>query len=96
VQKVRDLDPWDRSRILKGEEESGAGALIRRKRQHVLAVELDASAGHLILRMAGNREGERRFAAAVGAHERVNFSRLDREVDPFEDFLAGDFAPEVR
>jgi hypothetical protein len=45
--------------------------------------------------MAGNREGERRFAASVRAHERVNFSPIDGEIDPLEDFLAGDLAPEV-
>jgi hypothetical protein len=45
--------------------------------------------------MAGNGEGERRFAATVRAHERVNFSPIDREIDPFEDFLAGDLTAEV-
>ena len=29
VKKVRDLDAWDRGGILEGEEEAGAGTLIR-------------------------------------------------------------------
>jgi hypothetical protein len=37
--------------------------------------------------MAGQRERQRRLAAAVGAHQGVDAARLDREVDPLENLF---------
>ena len=72
VQKVGDLDARDRGRILKREEEAGARALVGCQRQQVLAVERAVPLRDVVVRMAGQREGERRLAAAVGPHEGVD------------------------
>ncbi len=78
------------------DEEPGLRALIGRERQEVLAVQRHRATRDRVIRMARDREGERRFAAAVGAHERVHAPRLDVEIDPFEDAVAFDAGLKVR
>jgi len=95
VQKVRHLHARDRRGILKGEEEAGASPLVGGQSENILAVEGGAPRGHLIFRMTGEREGQRRFAAAVGAHERVNLAAFDHEIDAFEDLVSVDAAMKI-
>ena len=94
MQKVGDLHARDRRRILKGEEEPGARALVGGQGEQVLAVERDV-AGDLVMGMAGQREGERRFAAPVGTHQAPHPAGLDGQVDSLEDLVARDAAMQV-
>ena len=94
VQKVRDLYSRYRRWILKGKKEAGPSAFVGREREDILAVEGDAAL-NVILRMAGEREGERRFAASVGAHKRGDAPGFDGQIDAFEDLFAGDAAAKI-
>ena len=70
AEEVRDGDAGDLDRVLHREEEAGAGALVDRHLEHVLAVEEDLALDDVVLRVAGDRVGERRLAGAVRAHDR--------------------------
>jgi hypothetical protein len=50
-------------------------------------VEEDLTLGHLEVRVAHDRVRERGLAGAVGAHQRVELTRTDVQVDPLEDLL---------
>jgi len=67
----------------------------RRVLEQILAVEGRAAGEHVIERVSGERERQRGFAAAVGAHERVNGAGLDGQVDPLEDLLAFDAGAQI-
>src|SRR4051794_12435761 len=87
AQEVRDGDAGDLDRVLHGEEEPGAGALVDRHREDVLAVEGHRSARDRVLGVAGDRVGEGRLARAVGSHDRVRLARPDGQVDAAQDLL---------
>ena len=87
AQEVGDGDAGDLDRVLHGEEEAGAGALVDGHREHVLAVEGDRSALDLVPRVAGDRVREGGLAGAVRAHDGVDLALVDREVDALEDVL---------
>ncbi len=88
AQEVGDGDARDLDRVLHREEQPGAGALVDGHREHVGAVEGHRAAGDGVLRVAGDRVGERRLAGAVRAHDRVGLPGPDGEVDAAQD-LAG-------
>ena len=73
---------------LKGEEQSGAGPLVRLHRQHVLPVKVDRPAGHFISGMAHDREAQRALARAVGAHQGVDLAAADLQTHALENRLA--------
>jgi hypothetical protein len=77
----------DRDRILERHEQAGARALVRLGLGDVDAVEEDLAVGHLEVRMAHQRVGERRLARAVGAHQRMELTGADVQVHPLEDLL---------
>ena len=53
------------------------------------------AAGHVIVRTAAQRVGERRLAGAVRPHDRVDFARIDLQRQALEDRLAVDFVGEI-
>ena len=87
AQEVRHRDAGHLDRVLHGEEQAGAGALVDGHVQHVDAVEGHRAAGDRVLRVAGDRVGQRRLAGAVRAHDRVGLARLHGQVDAAEDLL---------
>src|SRR5699024_4893973 len=87
AQEVGHGHAGDLDRVLHGQEQAGAGALVDAHLEHVLAVEGDLAGGDLVLGVTGDRVGEGGLARAVGAHDRVGLARLDGEVDPLEDLL---------
>ena len=85
AQEVGDRDAGDLDRVLHGQEDAGAGALVDRHLQDVLAVEGDGAAGDRVLRVAGQRVRQGRLAGAVRAHDGVGLALLDGQVDTLED-----------
>ncbi|MEY9850744.1 hypothetical protein ABH923_000422 [Leifsonia sp. EB41] len=77
----------DLDRVLHGEEQAGAGTGVDGHREDVLAVERDGAAGDRVLRVAGDRVGEGGLARAVGAHDGVDLTLADGQVDAVEDGL---------
>ena len=85
AEEVRDGHAGDLDGVLHREEEAGAGTRVDRHLEHVLAVEQDLALDDVVLRVAGDRVGERGLAGAVRAHDRVDLALLDDEVDAAED-----------
>jgi len=95
AQELQIGDAGDLDGILEAQEQAGGGALVRRHVEQVGAVEGGRALGHLIAGPAAERVGERRLARAIGAHDRMDLARIDRERDALEDRLAGGFGVEV-
>ena len=88
LRKYRAVDAGNFDRVLEGQKNARARALLRFHFQQVGAVEGHAAPGDLVFGAAGQDAGQRAFAAAVGTHDGVDFPRLDREIEALEDFLA--------
>ena len=86
-QVLRDGDAGDGDRILEGEEEARARALLGVGLGDVVAVEDDLAVGDLERGVAHDRVREGRLAGAVRAHQRVHLARRDLEVEALEDLL---------
>jgi hypothetical protein len=82
-------------RILEGEEQTGAAASIDGHVQDVFAIEEDLAAGDFVVFVAAEDLAQRALARAVRAHDGVNFTGLDDEVQAFEDFAARNLSVEV-
>ena len=78
----------DRGRILKREEESRLGALLRLHVQEVTALEEDLAAGHLERWMAGQYLRERALSRPARSHDDSKLSSGDIQRDAIE---GGDF-----
>ncbi len=90
AQEVRHADAGHLDRVLHGQEQPGAGALVDGHREDVLAVERHGAAGDLVLRVTGDGVGQGRLAGAVRPHDRVRLAGADGEVDAGEDLLVLD------
>src|SRR4029078_12899641 len=90
LEEVAVADAGDLDRVLEGEEDAFAGALLGIEVEQILAVELDGAAGDLVAALAGEDVGERALAGAVRPHDRVHFARTDGEVDALENGLVFD------
>ena len=88
AKKVSAVDAGNFHRILEGEEDSGAGAILGLHGQEVGALEEDGAGGDLVFAAAGEDLGEGAFAAAVGTHDGVDLAHLEREVEVLENGLA--------
>jgi hypothetical protein len=90
-------DAGDLQRVLEGEEDAGGGARIGLHLQHVLAIEQDLAVEDLIVLLAGDDIAQRRFAGAVGAHDRGDLAVFDGEVQAIDDLLVlvSDFDDEI-
>ena len=86
AEKVGDRHAGNFDRVLKGQEESRAGALVGLHFENALAVEKDIAAGQLIRGMAGHHLGERALAGAVLAHDGVHFALGDFKAHALQDF----------
>src|SRR3546814_3620374 len=64
------------------------GALMRLQLKQVLAHEGDGAFRHFITLASGQHIGQRRFASAVRPHDRVDFPRVQRQVQALQDRLA--------
>jgi len=85
----------DFNRILEAKKQPGRGALMRLHAEQVFAVEGDRPFGHFITGPTRQHIAERRFARAVGAHDRMNLARVQGQVQALEDRLVGDSGVEV-
>src|SRR5262249_47555599 len=86
-QKIRAVDAGNLDRILESEKEAFARALFRIEIQQVVAVINDFAPGDVIAITTGQDRGQRAFAAAVRAHDRVNFAGINRQADALKDLL---------
>ena len=68
---------------------------VRLHLQEILAVVEHLAVGDLVLLLAGEHVGERRFAGAVRPHDGVHLAGVHGEVDAVQDFLAVDFDVQV-
>ena len=82
---VDERDAGHLGRVLHHEVEAGGGALPRRQRQHVGAVERDRPGGDRVAGLAHHDRRERALAGAVRAHHRVHLARRHGEVDALQD-----------
>ncbi len=82
-------------RVLQRQEQPGVRPLPGRHGQHVGAVERHRPAEHLVAGPAHDHVRQGRLARAVGAHDRVDLARANRQVDPSQDLLAGHPGPQA-
>ena len=75
-------------RVLRADKEAGVRAFVDFHFEQVLAVQFYGAAIDMVSGVPCNHFGERAFAGAVRAHDGVDFSRLDLEIDPFQDLGA--------
>ena len=88
--KLALLTPGISHRVLEREEKPLAGAFVGFQAEDFLAVEQDAAAGDLVIRVAGDGLGQRAFARAVQAHDGVNLALGHFQVEAFDDGLVVD------
>ena len=86
LEKIGAVHAGNLDRVLEGEEQSFARAFLRVEVEQVLAVVNHLAAGHVVTVAPGQHGGQRAFAAAVRAHDGVDFAGGNREVDAFQDF----------
>ena len=87
-EEVEVADAGDFYRVLEGEEDAGAGALVRLHFQQVAAVVADAAFGDDVALAPGDDVRQRRFAGAVRPHDGVHFARADAQIDAVQYFFA--------
>ncbi len=87
AKEVGHRDAGNLDRVLHRQEQPGPGPLVDLHGQDVLAVEGDCAAGDGVLRVPGDRVGQRGLARSVRPHDRVNLAGSDGEVDTAEDLL---------
>ena len=88
LEKVSAVHAGNLDRILEGEKHAFAGAFLGVECKQVLAAVYDFAASDVVAFAAGKDRGERALTAAVGAHDGVHFSGINREVDSFENLPA--------
>ncbi|MCY1242958.1 hypothetical protein D9M72_559580 [compost metagenome] len=86
-QEVGHADAGDLHRVLHGQEQAGAGALVHGHGQDIFAIQRDGAAGDVVARVAGNGRRQRGLARAVGAHDGVGFAGPDGQADALQDLL---------
>ena len=74
-------------RILKTEKQAFVGAVFRRKRQQIFAIEFHFASGHGVSGVAGEHGAQRTFPRPIRTHNGVHFSRANGEVDSFQYFF---------
>jgi len=95
TEEVGDRDAGNFARVLKGQKQSGAGALVGFLVQDGLAVEKDFAARDPVVGMAGDGFRQRRLASAVGPHDRMHFAAPNGEREVLDDFLFADGDVEI-
>ena len=88
LEEVGVVHAGDLDRVLEGEEHAFAGPLFRREVEQRVPFEEDLPSGHLVAVAARQHVRQRALARAVRAHDGVDFTRRDAEVDPGEDVLS--------
>jgi hypothetical protein len=83
--EVGDGNARDLHRVLEGQKDPGAGALVRLHVQHAGAAEEDVTLRHLVRRMPGDHLGKGALAGAVGSHDRVDLSGVELQLHSTQD-----------
>src|SRR5206468_3246211 len=95
LEKNRAVHARNLNRILKREEQSFARPLLRIEVEQVLAVVKHLAAADVVTVAARKHRSQRALAAAVRAHDGVDFARVDGEADALEDLFALNARAEV-
>ena len=95
LQKRRISNARQFDRVLKRQEDAVAGALFRCHFQKILTVIGDTAAGYFITIPARQHIGQGRFPGPVWSHDRMDFARVDFQIDPVQDLLAIHFGGQV-
>jgi hypothetical protein len=95
AEEVGVADAGDFVRVLEGKEEAGAAAGIDGHVEDVFAIEEDLAAGDFVVFVAAEDLAQSAFARTVRAHDGMDFTGVDGEIEAFEDFAAGDLSVEV-
>ena len=88
LQKIGAVHPRDLDRILEREEQPLPCPVFRVQLQQVLAVIDHPARRHLVAVPARQDRRQRALAAAVRAHDGVDFAGIDPQVDAFENLFA--------
>jgi len=94
AEEVGVADAGDLMRVLEGKEQAGATAGIDGHVEDVFAIEEDFATGDFVVFVATEDFAQRTFARAIRAHDGMDFTGVDGEVQAFEDFAAGDLSVE--
>ena len=86
LQKDSVGDAGNFHRILKGQENTITCAFLWRQVQEVLSFIEDLPLCNLIAVPAGQYVGQGTLSGAVGPHDRMGFTGIDLQAQPFEDF----------
>jgi hypothetical protein len=88
AQEVGVADAGDLHRILEGEEQALAGALLRGLLDQVLTEILDGTFTDVVVLASGQHRRQGALARAVGAHDGVDLAGVDGQIDALEDLVA--------
>lgn len=91
TEELRGVDAREFHRILEGEKQAAARAFVGFQLQQVGAVQRGLAVGDGVAIAPRQRIAQRAFAGAVGAHDGVDFARVDREGEAFQDGFFGFF-----
>ena len=89
AEELDDRDARDLLGVLEGEEHAGLRPHVGRPVGDVVALVQDPTPGDLVLGVGEQRVGERRLARPVRAHEGVELTRENDEIDAVEDLVDG-------
>src|SRR5437773_3777411 len=87
LEEIRVAYAGNLDRILERHEDAFPGAVLRLHREQILALEPSRAPRDLVGQAPGQDLREGRLAAPVRAHDGVDFSGPDREIDSLQDFL---------
>src|SRR5205085_301935 len=90
AEEVHHRDPRDLHRVLEREEQAELRALVRLESGEGLALEADLAGRDDVRRPSHDDVRQRRLAAPVRAHDRVDLALPDDQIDPLQDLLALD------
>jgi len=88
IQVLANRDTFKPCRLLPCEGQAQPGPFMHLEGEKVCAIEQNGSCTRRIALAAHEDIGESRFARAVGSEERMDLTRLDRQIKPVENRMA--------
>ena len=95
LHEVGHADAGNLDRILKAEEQPGAGPLLDRHAEQIAPLEKNLALGHLEALVARQHRGQRALARAVRPHDRMDLAGTHRQIDSLQYLLAVDSGMQI-